>query len=328
MPGLGHRSYIQFGLKESTYGTFQTPNTKLEIISWNVAPQIGVIQDPSLYSAQSRRGLYQGGLMYRGTFVVRVNYDGLEELMRGVFGTYSQTPVGVGRDHKFSEGPTLNSYTFEVSVGDIPSTQVFRLLGAKITGMTIRGTSGVGTDAMLQAEFTVVAKDMTSGQTPTGALSYPAVLPVLYHQCTTADDGTADASSSIRIRSFEVTLEQPHAEDRFYLGSVNIDEPLRADFLTARWRLTQEFTTLTQFNAAKAFTVGSPKLIFEHPTDLGAGFKRQFELRSEKANLVEFTNPIEGYGVLVSTATWEAWYDTTDASALYCRIKNNLAALA
>jgi hypothetical protein len=328
MAGLGHKSYVQFGPKETTYGTFVTPTKKLEVVSWSVAPQVGVIQDPSLYNAQSRRGLYQGGLLYKGTFVVRLNYEGLEELFRGVFGTYSNTVVsGAIRDHFFKEGATLNSYSFEVIVGDIPTGKCFRLLGSKLTGLTVRGTSGVGTDAMLQAEFTVVAKDMTSNNNPTAALSFPSVFPVLYHQATTVDDGTADTGANLRVRAFEVSLESPHAEDRFYLGSVNIDEPLRSDFLTARFRLTQEFKTQTQFDAARAFTVGSPQLTFRHPTDLGGGFFREFELRANQANLVEFSNPIEGYGVLISTATWEAFYDVTDASALVARFRNNQAAL-
>jgi len=394
MPGLGHKSYVQF-TKESTYGTLLPSTRRLEIISWNVSPQIGAIQDPSLYAAQSRRGLYQGGMMYRGTFVVRLNYEGLEELFRAVFGTYSNSIVtAVTRDHFFKEGSTLNSYTFEVSAGDVTANTVFRLIGAKVTGLTIRGTAGVGTDAMLQAEFTVIAKDATAnnapttplvtgltisglrtvtrgggswivdgigvGSTVTGAnfaagakvesvtsgtvlvmdrdctngsalsgtftLAYPAVFPVLFHQAITVDDGTPDTGANLRVRAIELTLEQPHAEDRFYFGAQNIDEPLRTDFLTARWRLTQEFTTIVQFDSARAFTAGSPKFVFRHPAAITNGF-REFEIRSEKANLVEYSNPIEGYGVLISTATWEAWYDTTDVSALVARFRNDLVAL-
>lgn len=408
MPGLGHRSFLQIA-KEATWGTFVKPYDKLEIISWSVAPQIGVIQDPSLYAAQSRRGMFQGGLLFKGTFVVRLNYEGLEELFRAVFGTagYSGVVVaGTVMDHTFKEGSTLTPLSMEVSVGDVPAGKVFKLSGCKVMSLTVRGTAGSGTDAMLQAEFTVLAKDCQSNQTATigssatepavgpitalttnnflltrasgsfvtdgvkpgmtiihpnvppgtvvsavvaltvnmsasatvnasglsvnfSHLNYPTTIPVLYHQATTIDDGTADASGSVRVRSFEVTLENPHAEDRFYLGSVNIDEPLRSDFLTARWRLTQEFTTQTQFDAARNFTEGSPKLVFQHPTLIDGTNKREFEMRSNRANLVEFTDPVEGYGVLISTATWEAFYDdASDLSALVARFRNNYPALA
>jgi hypothetical protein len=337
MPGLGHKSYIQIGPKETTFGTFQTPTKKLEVESWSISPEIGVIEDASLYAAQSRRGLYQGGLLYKGTFVVRLNYDGILELLRGVLGTYSSAVVeGSVRDHTFlSDGTTsstLNSYSFEVVLGDVPAGKVSRLLGAKLTGMTIRGTAGNGNDAMLTVEFTVLAKDYQSDQTQTGSLTFPAVLPVLYHHTENpggvVDDGTADAVGNVRWRSFEIAIASPHTEDRFYLGSHNIDEPLRSDFLDVTWRQTQEFITKTQLEAARAFTPGSPRLVFQHPTTIGSASKREFEIRSGSAQLTEFSPPIEGYGVLISTATWRAFYDPTDTAALLVRVRNTEAALS
>ena len=332
IPGLGHRSYLQIGPKETTYGTFQTPTKKLELISWNIAPDIGVINDPSLYNQQSQRALYQGPLLYRGTFVVRANYEGiLLELLRGVTGTYTSAVVDTSaRDHFFKEGPTLNSYSFEVILGDVPSgtSKCWRLLGAKVLNLSYKIKAAKGDGGMGTIEFTVLAKDMISGQTPTGALSFPANFPPLFHQCITADDGTADAVGSVRVRGLEVTLENPHADDRLYLGSLNIDEPLRNGFLKARYKLEQEFITATQWDAARAFTVGSPQFIFQHPTLVGATTaKREFEFRSNQANLTEFTAPISDYGIMVSTATWEAFFDPTDVSAIVVRVRNADVAL-
>jgi hypothetical protein len=329
-PGLGHKSYLQIGPKETTYGTYIAPTAKLELMSWDVNPDVGVIQDPSLYSQQSRRALYQGLYTVAGTFKVRLNYEGLLELFRGVFGTYpAPTVVETGvRDHFFKEGATLNSYSPEVIIGDVTTGKCFRMLGSKFHGLRVAGRAGNGVDGMLTAEFTVTAKDFVSNQTPVGALSFPPVFPVLFHQAITVDDGTADAAASVRVRSFEVTLEQPHtADERAYLGSLTIDEPLRQDFITARWRLEQEFTTLTQWDAARAFTLGSPQFVFQNPTTIGVSSKREFELRSNKANLVEFSAPVSDYGVLVSTATWEAYFDATDASALLARFRNTEVAL-
>jgi hypothetical protein len=331
MPGLGHRSYIQFGLKETTYGTFQIPagpGYKQEVISWDVEPNIAVIQDPSLYAQPSRRAIYQGPYNVKGTFKVRLNYEGLLELFRAAFGTYANTLVETGvRDHKFSEASLLNSYSFEVAIGDVTAGKVFRLLGAKIVALKVSGKAGTGDDAMLMAEFTVLGKDYVSNQTPTGSLNFPPVFPVLFHQGITMDDGTADAASSVRIRSFEVTYENPHTEDRFYLGSLTMDEPLRQDFLVARWRLEQEFTTLTQWDAARAFTLMTPQLIFQHPTTIGVSSKREFELRSNKAQVTDFGAPVQGYGVVISTITMEAYQDPTDVSALFARFRNTEAAL-
>lgn len=405
MPGLGHKSYVQFGGREATYGTFVAPTQKLEIINWNITPTVGVINDTSLYGQPSKRALYQGGLLYRGTFLCRLNYEGFEELFRNAWGTYSNTIVtGTTRDHFFREGPTLTPMSIEVNLGDVPTAgKVFRLLGAKLTAMTIRGTAGSGNDGMLTVEFTVLAKDYVSDQTPTAAVTHatvaavtatgvssltratgsfitdtvavgdyiihpgvwpgtrvltvaallittsapaqipatvgqavfltvqaPQLLPVLFSHSVAASisDGTTDAASSVRVRSFEVTLESPHHEDRYFFGGgLNIDEPIRSDFLTARFRLTQEFTTKAQHDAARAFTKGSPKLLFRHPEALQSADFREFEIRCSNANMVEFGAPVEGFGIIMSTATWEGIFDPTDATALFARFRNALPAL-
>jgi len=399
MPGLGSLSYIQI-VPEAAYG-YGTPaaTQKLEIVSANISPVIGVIQDPSLYNAQSRRGIFQGGQLWRGSFTFRMNYAGLLEFLRGSFGTYTSPTVEAGvLDHTFKEGSTLKTYRIEMIEGNVSNTKCQTLVGAKFTGITVKGTAGTGNDAMIMLEVTVIAKDKLVDQTPTGALSFPSVLPVLFHQNITTSDGTIDggvnsvsvvncsASSSttltraagnfttdgvragmgisgtgipanttvvsvgtttlvmsaaggagasltmvfltaLRVRSFEVSLDSPHTEDRFYMGALNIDEPLRSDFIVARWRLTQEFANVNLLNAAKAFTTGAPKIIFQHGTTIGAASKREFELRSGSANLVEFSAPIEGYGVIIATSTWEAWLDGTDASALVARVRNTETAL-
>ncbi len=399
MPGLGQLSYMQIG-KESTFGTGVPATQRLELISSNVQPVIGTIPDPSLYSGVSPRGLFQGGLYFRGTFVVRMNYDGLMELCRGVFGSYSSSTVGTGvLDHLFKEGATLPSYTMEVCEGGVGTsvTNVFKLTGAKFINVTFRVTAGQGVDAMVQAEFTVLAKDKVSDQSPTAqvtvsaissltisgstltrgsgsfvtdgvvvgmtiisasvpvgttvfsvsalsitmsapgtngsgvsasfkSLDYPSVLPVLFHQASTVDDGITTSGS--RVRALEVTLEQPHVEDRFYLGSLNPDEALRNDFLVATLKVTQEFATKAQFDAARAFTQGSPQFKFVHTSALTGGFFREFELRANSANITDFSAPVEGYGILISTVTWRAFQDPTDLSAVVARIRNGQTALA
>lgn len=411
MPGLGHRSWLQFA-KESVYGTAVAATQRLELIKWNVSQQIGVIRDPSLYAAQTMRGLYQGGQLVKGTFTVRCGYEGLEEIARGCMGTYvntqqaapvinvanstltatgnitlgsaqtaiylgaivtdtttpSNVPAGtyvtdiidsthvqvngpltgaaaqalvftnVSMDGLYTDGATLNSYTVEASEGDVTTGTCARVVGAVFTGFTVKGVSGTGNDAMLTIDVTILGKDMTKGATPsrfqsvggctigstnavtgfsaptdpilvgqtvtgTGipngvtvvtvvsttslilsdpctngsgltlqfSLSYPAVLPVLYHQAYTMLEGSGDAAASVRWRSFDVSVTAPHTEDRFYLGSVNIDQPLRSDFVTTKWKSVQEFTTLSQFNAAKNFAPsGGHKLIFRSPNAIHA----------------------------------------------------------
>ena len=142
----GHKSFVTMG-PESSWGSAPSAMThKLEILPpWDVAAEIGEIEDGSLYNSQSPRGFYAGGELARGPFGVRANYEGVLELLRGVLPTYSATDVeaGVVRDHLFKEGPTLKSYHFDASEGDIPVGKVARIAGTKLTRFTLAGTAGV-----------------------------------------------------------------------------------------------------------------------------------------------------------------------------------------
>jgi hypothetical protein len=406
--GQGFKSYIAIG-KETTFGVAATVTQKFEMASWSVAPVVGSIPDPSLYSGQSRRGVFESGKSYRGTFVVRLVYDGLLELFRAVHGSgVSGAPItGSTRDHTFKEAAALPSYTIEAIVGDIPTGKCFQLLGAKFMAATVRSTAGQGTDAMVQAEFTVIAKDMISNATPTNPGSFPALLPVLFHQASQIDDGVStmsvvkgvmsfpasvptftrvggsnttdlivagmevtgigvalnttvssvtsttvlilsaattpttgnltltfnktNAQGYMRLRSFEVTLENPHDEARYFMGSLNPDEALRNDFIVARWRFVEEFTSIAAYDLARVWAASgsepSPRLIFQHPTAIDTTYYREFEMRSNKCNITEFSAPVEGYGVVLANVTLEAFNDPTDASGMLFRVRNQEAAL-
>jgi hypothetical protein len=325
MSGTGRESWIAIG-KENSFGGGATPTQKLEVINFSVPPKIGMIPDPSLYSARSRRALYQGGLYFRGTFTVRLNYEGEMELFRAVLWGYANALVETGvRDHTFKEGTTPPSYEIQASIGDISAGKVFRYLGGRLLNFSLKWTAGNGAEGMGQATFDLWSKDCTSDYTPTGTPAFPAIFPVLHHQAVVVDDGTADGN--LRLRSIELSFEAPHDEENFYVGAVNPDEPLPSDFVVPTWRLTQLFKTKTAFEAAKAFTNGSPLIKFQHPTTIGAASKREFQIRSEKANLKEWSSPIEGYGVIIATSTWEAYQDATDASAVVVSFRNTEAAL-
>jgi len=318
--GVGYKSYMQF-VEETVYGTGVAAAFRYELISANVQPQMGTIPDPSLNNARSRRALYQGGLFYRGTILLRLNFDGLMKLFKIAHNNITTTVVeaAVSSDHICREG-TLSpgSLTVELVEGDIPVGKAQRLLGLKILGYTVRGTAGLGADAMLQVELEVIAKDKVTNFTVTPALTPPGVNPVLFHHGLTIDNGTATAG--IRVRSFEVSFATPLTDDRFYLGSKNIDEPLPNDFLRPTWRITEEFQDVNALAALQAATVGTPQLIFRGGA-LGANFY-EFEMRSNKTLFTEHSTPVEGYGIILMTTAQEAYNDPTDAAALLVRFRN------
>lgn len=326
-PGLGFLSYIQIG-KETTFNTAAVATSKLEIIDWNVQPVIGVIRDPSLYGGVSQRAIYQGSRYWKGTFKVRLNFEGQLELFRGALGTYASTVVETSvRDHKFTEGATLNSYTIEAALGNIPNGKCFRMTGATFTGVTLAGSATGGADENVIATFSVVAPDMQSAITPTAALNFPAVLNVPFNLGVTWNDGvTSDGTN--RVRSWEYVIENMMDEKRLYVGSLTPDQALRNNFLKTTFKFVEEFATVQLFNAARNFTAGAPQLVMRGTTTIGSTSFREFEVHLNNANLVKQDTPVQGYGIMLASSEWEGSRDAaTDLSTPFIRFRSLDAAL-
>lgn len=324
----GRKSWIAISAPEASFGGGGTPLQKLEVINFSLPIQQGMIPDPSLYNARSRRALYQGGYYYRGTFTVRTNYEGNLELWRAILRGYASALVETGvRDHTIKEGALEPSYEIQASVGDLPVGKVFRYVGALLLAANTTWTAGNGPEGMGQTTFDVWSKDCTSDFTPTGTPAFPATLPVLHHEAITVDDGTADTGANLRVKSVGISFEQPNDEEDYFIGSKNPDKPSPTDFFVPKWRFTQVFLTRTAFEAAKNFTNGTPRLVFQHPTTIGASSKRELEIRSEKAVLETYESPVESYGKIIATAVWQAYYDPTDLSAIVMRFRNTESAL-
>jgi len=137
------------------------------------------------------------------------------------------------------------------------------------------------------------------------------------------DDGTADSAADILMRNVEVRLENNITDDRYYLRSKNVAQPVRNDFSEPQWRITQEFQKKTVYDAARAFTAGSPLLTFSN----GATNALTFTLQSGSANVTEYSDPVEGYGIILQNTTWTAWKDATDGTALMATVVNTQATI-
>lgn len=140
---------------------------------------------------------------------------------------------------------------------------------------------------------------------------------------------TATGYQQLRALSFEFSVDQPHVEDRLYIGSTLIADPVRNGPPVATLRIEQEYVTRTQFDMRRATTPGSPMLLFRSGTPFGTSPEtyREFEVRLGTAYLSELSDPIEGPTVIKSTATWRGVYDATDAAVAAIRLRNQMAAL-
>jgi hypothetical protein len=129
-----------------------------------------------------------------------------------------------------------------------------------------------------------------------------------------------------RPRSFEFSLINPHHEDRFYLGGLNPDEPLRSDFLEAKWRITKEFVNINDIAGLQAWTVSTPSILFRNQGQpIGTASYREFEIRSNTAQVTSVGTPVQGYGIILLTTEHTAYRDsTTDLSAFRIRFRTTL----
>jgi hypothetical protein len=302
-PAQGHKSYLQFG-REAVYGTGVAATHRLGFVSSGVEPEIGIVRDNTLNNQVVRSSIYPVGQRARGQIEMVLDYDGLLLLFDGAFGTATfaangGTTSGTGPyTHTFTERSLLNSYTIEIVEGNVPANKCQRLIGAKIFGFTIRGEAGQGDGALVRVVWDVLAKEKQTDQTPTASLTAVARSSVLFHQAATINDGTADAAADVRMRSFEINLGSPVHDDRFYLGSTTIDEPIRSDFVAPTMRFVKEFHTKTLIDAMKAGTTGNPALGFNSGTDW-------ITLQMDTAKATTYTHPISGYGIITQEVTWE-----------------------
>lgn len=326
----GHKSYVQIGTEgASTWGTAVAATQKLELITESVEIMPTVIDDPSLFDGRSHREIIDGGIHAAGTIRHRANYEGLLQYLRAALSTYTNALVETGvRDHTFKEGDG-RSLSIQIGKGNIPASKVFLFYGAKMRSFTFECAA----NGMATWDFDFLGKDMLTNQTPTGSLSFPAVLPVLFSQIPSSglDDGSGDAEADVKVRSVKITFNAPieDPEEAMFLGaSPNMDEPLPDDFVVTEWEIQQSFKTDALYTKARSRTVAALGLFFRHPTVIGTTSNREIEFTSTNAKLVGYSNPVTGYGRLIATARWRSYFNATDGGGLVIRVRSTEAALA
>lgn len=326
---LGFKSYVQISDKETTYGTAAAATSKMEIRpgdSCEIVP--GAIDDDSLCNQRSIRSVDDGVQFYQGKTPFRPNYAsrGLLQLLRAVYGTYAASTVETGvRDHAFSEGASPPSLTLQRITGDLPVGKCFRPLGAVGTGFTFEMVAG----QRGSAEFNYTAQDQEQNITPTAALSFPLLTPILFRQANIVDDGSGDTLADLRIRGIKVTTAAPQTDvERAWLNTTGkIDQPLPKGAMLTTWEFTHEFKTLSMYNAARNRTVLSPNFMFRSPFSIGATSFYEYEMASDEAKLESYSDPVSEWGVLVAKSTYRT-FNSGGTTAISIRVRNTELALA
>jgi hypothetical protein len=333
--GLGHKSFLQLA-KETIYGTAPSAATnRYELVTASVNGNLSTITDPSMNNvAQSPRFIGQGGQYATASFRVRVNYSKSQHLWKMLLPTYTfaVSEASVSGDHTFKEALSLDSWTIEISWGDVPSGKVTRLVGCFLTSFRIAGTAGTGDNAMLLADIDVVAKSATANTTPMTPATVDTARGIIYHHLLLTSgnlgDGSGNTLADIRIRDFEFSWEVPHDTTRFYFGSVNAESPVRSGYANVRIAMTQEWNDHTLMANALAGTPTTPIKLFFRGGALGANFY-ELQITGSSPTAVEYSKEIPGFTATTQRVAYVFQYNTTDASAMVVRVRdNNFATMA
>lgn len=336
IPALGHLTSLSIA-KEATYATAPASATaKYDIADFSIDQNQSVIEDPNMNSSGASARSIEPGLQFvTFSFRMRWGYAGCEEMMRFLLPTYSQATVDTSaRDHTFKEGIALSSYTFEPTLGNIPTGKVTRLVGCYCTGWRFVHENGA-----LVMEITGAAASAAPNTTPmSGAPTVGNRLAIPFHGMLRTAGNLKDGSgiateTNIFIRSVGLTVTYPHDTQRSYLGSVNADSPVRNGPMSARMEFEAQWDLNNYVLMAALQTnvlgAGGLKILFQHGTLIGAvSAKSEFEIIAAAPKPAGYSKAIPGPGVITQRYAYALEFDPSAASCLVVRNRSVTAALA
>jgi hypothetical protein len=293
--GQNFKSLFQFG-REAVWGTDVPATHRIPVLDLAPDVQLEVIKSDAMDGTRLRQGFYPGAKRVRVTVEFEMLYSGILLLLDGLFGTAAFGSNGGTTSganpyvHVFKMRELFNSYTLELGMGDIPTTKVEQALGAKIIEATLSGSS----HGVCRCRLVFLAKDYSTNVTPTGALSSPAIIPLLFDQLTAFNDGTGATGD---ILSFELSIQNTLSV-RDYAAQL-IDEPVANGFPEVQLKLVEEFQTQAAFDAHYALTQGAPSLDFVSGT-------KELVISMPKSYLTQGVNrEKQGQGRMTQPLTWE-----------------------
>lgn len=318
-PGIN--SYLQLS-RESVPGTPPaTAEAKYELISENIVPVISTITDPSMSNVSiSRRSISPGPQYVAGPVRVRCNYVGMENIYRAFLASHVMSGAGVPRTHVHKEQAALSTYTVEVSKGNVPTSKVNQIVQAYITSLKFSGQAATGDGGMVMVDFDVMGTLLTPNATPLSGASLAAAHPVIYHQMVAASmrDGSTATTANQIIRSFEVSMTQPHVSEPV-MGSLTNRPPTRNGPFEVNWMFEEEWTDYLLLQQAQSATnpTNGVRIEFKQAASLwDSTNQRTLTLASSSVTPASYDDPIDGPGTILQKINYQAFYNATDLTAL------------
>jgi hypothetical protein len=192
-----------------------------------------------------------------GTINGVITYENIDWLLLGAMGSVATGAASSPFTNIYAPtvwSSTFPSFSIEVSKGDVPTGKVFQWVGAYVAGLTLNfSASGEST---FSAD--IIAKDETStavtGATPEAtAASVCTDIAILPNEVTTQDVGVG-ASAAYCIRSGQIQISTPYANDRPCLGAYAAKLPLPSGVGTVSGNFIVEFSDRLAYDAFVADT--------------------------------------------------------------------------
>lgn len=299
--GLGSSVRIH---KEGTAGTKSTGAGYIEVpFTSESMNQVGKRASANnITSNRSRAATFFTGFDIGGSINGAITYENLDPFLYAICGSVATTGAGTDKTNIFTFAnwsATYPSFSIEVSKGDVPTGKVHSFIGSYCTGLTLNfSASGEST---FSANW--ISKDLTTPDDPEATTALVATdICILPTECT-IDVGTGAAAC---VRSAQVTIDAPYANDRPCMGSWTAKMPLPNGIPTVSGNFVLEFADLDAYAAFDAGTAQSGGYIkYEGPIFTGA-VTYKLECYINKFYYTQCLGVVDGPGVVLATYGWEA----------------------
>lgn len=236
----------QIGIKtESTWGTAVTVDRFAPLVSESLTEKIARMESGGIIAgARALRSAQwaAGNVDISGSIGLELYQQGMGLWFRHMFGALSTSGAGP-YTHTFTPGDlTDDHFTCQIGKPDVSGTvQPFTFTGCKIMGWELAAKAG----ELVTLGLDVVGKSLATGTSlATASIASGAGTPFTFkHAAVTIAGGAANVKG--------ITMKGVNGlavDDRRFLGSEFIKEPLEAELREYTAELDMEFESLTQMN--------------------------------------------------------------------------------
>jgi len=295
-------------VKETEYGGGGTAATFLEMISEGVRSNIEMIEAPYVFGSRSKYKYYQGAHDIGGPFSMVVNPDNIGLLLYlalGVEGNPSNVDETTAYDHEFTPAAAATDLgSFLLEIDRQIDCSIYQ--GCKVNTFALSATKG----SLITADFNVLGKDETDGQTPT-ELTPSTKKPFTFHMGSMAID--TGAVTYVNSFSMEYSNELD-AEGGFVLNGSQNRHHLNKQGQVLTGSLECEWTSVSDAlrdayldNTQKQIT-----LTITSTETIEAGYYYTMTIDIPKVHILGDPPQISGRERIPFTLNFEAVYDSTN----------------